>query len=432
MKKIVCYLALCICLALHSFAQEKFAKGSIVKILEIAQSDAYYDERADFLGKNATALGDVTKNSEGYYSGTLELENGRTCFFKNVKVSKVSDTKRTFDSKLLFSGSTIPAGSRFQILEVPSDDAYYSSRADIEGKKGVTTSSLTQSADGYTSGSIATDDGKSFYFYKVRLGKAPGASTVTASSGNASNQVTYITGTIAAGTSVYVADLSSEDSYYGNRFSYIGKRGTVTSAMTMKSDGYYAGDFKYDDGTTAYFYKAKFSKEPITSSAGSQSTKNYSEWDQALNSDDVYEGDKVEIVAISPEDSYYPDKDKYVGKRGVAGDDIEYDDEEDGYGGTVTLNDGSKPYFYLVKLKRLGGSAPSASSSSAISKGTRIVVIDIDKADSYYSTKSSYIGKLGKVAEGLNLQGTDTYSGKVLFDDGTDAYFYKVKVTVLK
>jgi hypothetical protein len=47
----------------------------------------------------------------------------------------------------------------------------------------------------------------------------------------------------------------------------------------------------------------------------------------------------------------------------------------------------------------------------------------------FYSEKSKYIRKKGKVAEGLNEQSNGFYSGKILFDDGTDAYFYKVKVT---
>lgn len=447
MKKLLALLVPSLLLALSSFAQSTIYKGTKVNILEIAPSDSYYGERATFLGKSATALGDLVKNSDGFYSGTLEVENGRTCFFKSVKVSTADSPSKSFDSGSLFYG-TIPSGTKFKILEVPSSDAYYSDRSTIEGKTGTTSSSLTLDNDGYVSGSLSTDDGKSYYFYKVRLGKVAGSSSASTSS-SSSKPVKYITGTIAVGTHVYVADISPDDSYYSDRSTYIGKAGKVTkSAMVMKSDGYYAGDFLYDDGSTAYFYKAKFSKDPVapssstssssSSSSTSSSSKSDDEWTSAKGDDDILQGDKVEITAVSPEDSYYSDKDDYIGKKGVAGDDLEYDDSGDGYSGTVILDDGSKPYFYLVKIKRIKSgsstykSSSTSSSSGSIAKGTKVVVTDVDPSDSYYSSKSTYIGKIGKVAEGLNLQGSDTYSGKILFDDGSSAYFYKVKVTILK
>jgi len=93
----------------------------------------------------------------------------------------------------------------------------------------------------------------------------------------------------------------------------------------------------------------------------------------------------------------------------------------------------------LVKLKKIGGSSSvkssssssSVSNSSTIAKGKRVLVTDLSSDDSFYSEKSKYIRKKGTVAQGLNEQSNGFYSGKILFDDGTDAYFYKVKVTVL-
>jgi hypothetical protein len=92
------------------------------------------------------------KDSDGFYSGTLETSGGRTIFFTSVKVSAKSSTVSTKTSGTtstaskvkapLFTGSTIPKGSRFVIVEVPSDDAYYSDRADIEGQTGTTKSEL--------------------------------------------------------------------------------------------------------------------------------------------------------------------------------------------------------------------------------------------------------------------------------------------------
>lgn len=464
MKKLISFLLLSVSLTIASFAQSSISKGTSVKILEIAKSDSYYDDRADFVGQDATAAGELTKNADGYYSGTLETSTGRTIYFTSVKISVKGSSgsttsavkPKTTDAGAEFTGTKIPAGTRFKVLEVPTDDAYYSSKDEIEGQTGTTDAALTLD-NGYVSGSIKLDNGKSYYFYKVKLGKvsgsapAPKTKTTTTSTSSSASATQFITGTIKKGTRVYVADISPEDSYYSNRYDYVGKRGTVRSAdMTMKEDGYYSGDFVYDDSSSAYFYKAKFSKTPVTkltkpaddvstSSYSSKSVKDDGAWDDAKNDDDIQEGDKVEITAISTEDSYYDNRDEYVGKRGTAGDDISYDSETDGYGGTVKLDGGSSPYFFLVKLKKISsgsssvksGSSSSSSASKTIKAGTRVIVTDVATDDSYYSNKGKYIRKKGKVADGLNNQGGDFYSGKIIFDDGTDAYFYKVKVTIL-
>ena len=478
MRKLLSFLLLSTVLTISSFAADKIAKGTSVKILEIAKSDSYYEERADLLGKDAKAVSELEKNTDGFYSGSLETTDGRSIFFSSVKVSvksgsSSSSATTTTKPKTItgteFSGSTIPKGTRFKVLEVPSDDAYYSDRDDIEGQTGTTTAELTLE-DGYTGGSLVLDNGKSYYFYKVKIGKsstpAPAkttSSTSTKTTTTASSSATtaktpkFLTGTIKKGTVVYVAEISEDDSYYSDRYDHVGKKGKIgKNDLTMKEGGWYAGDFSYDDGSTAYFYKVKFSKEPVdkiirpvdeVKSTDDDYYLDYSdepkkadvgEWDDAANDDDIKEGDKVKITAVSPEDSYYDDRDEYVGKVGVAGDDLDYVSDDNGYGGSVTLEDGSKPYFYLVKLKKISGStttkkttSSSSSSSKTIAKGTKVMVTDLDPDDGFYSDKGKYIRKKGKVAEGLNKQEGDYYSGKILFDDGTDAYFFKVKVTIL-
>lgn len=439
MKKIFSFLLLSY-LAFNSFAQDKIYKGSKVSILEIDKSDTYYSERADFLGKDATALGDLTKNSNGYYSGTLEMEGGRTCFFKYVRVSKLADEVKSTTTALK---GTIPKGTAFIITEISSDDSYYKDRSTILGKTGVTTDILTTDDNGYISGSVKTSDGSSYYFYKVKFAKNGSSSTSYTTSSTTPKKVKFVTGTIAKGERLYVAEISPDDSYYSDRFEKVGARGKVDKqSMTMKEDGWYAGDFLYDDGTTAYFYKAKFSKEPVDKLAktdeqlkASTSLKTDNEWDDARNDENIKSGDKVEVTAVSTEDSYYEDKDDYLGKQGIAGD-VTYDEDAGGYGGTVKLDDGNSPYFYLVKLKKIKSGSTSSSSSSSmpetIAKNTKVKVIDIDSDDSFYSSKSTYIGKSGKVAEGLNRQGDGLYSGKILFNDGTDAYFFKAKIQILK
>lgn len=288
MKKNLLLALFSIMLMLISYAQT-ITKGCTVKILEIAQSDSYYSERANLVGKNATVLGEFTKGNDGFYSGTLETTTGRTIFFTDVKVSLVkagpADTKSTIASKDLFTGS-IPSGTRFVILEVPSDDAYFSDRKEIEGKTGTASKTYTLDKDGYTSGNVETDDGKSYYFYKVRLGKTDTKAPVKSSSSTITKLPTFITGTIKKGTVVYVADISPDDSYYSDRYKIVGKKGKIIKDdMKMKEDGFYAGDFEYDDGSTTYFYKAKFSKDPVPALEKPSDYSDddlYAEWDELL------------------------------------------------------------------------------------------------------------------------------------------------------
>lgn len=475
MKKLILFFLMFSTFTFSVFAQDKITKGSSVKILEVAKSDSYYADRADFVGKDATALSELTKGKDGFYSGTLETSSGRTVFFTDVKVSvNNSSVKSKTDSGSEFSGTTISKGTKFKVLEVSSEDSYYSDRKQIEGQTGTSKSNYTIDNDGYTSGSVELDNGKSYYFYKVKLGKVMSSTSSTPAPGLSSSTLKtpkFITGTIKKGTSVYVAEISPDDSYYSDRFNIVGRKGKVDkNDMTMKEDGYYAGDFMYDDGSTAYFYKAKFSKEPVekliktdndndakknntdddwdlfldtpSSSSKSSDADGQKIWDAAKNDADINEGDKVEVTAVSPEDSYYEDRDEYVGKTGVAGNDLDYNEEDGGYGGSVKLDNGSSPYFYLVKLKKIGDSnstssktstsSSTSSDASSIAKGTRVQVVDLDPDDSYYSSKNKYVRKVGKVADGLSSQGNGCYSGKIVFDDGTDAYFYKVKVKVLK
>lgn len=439
------------------FAQDKFSKGTVLKVLEIGSSDTYYKERTDFIGKDATAVSEITKKSNGFYSGSLEFKSGRTIYFTHIKVTK-SDTKpdKKSGSKNTFSGSSIPKGTRFEIIEVPESDAYHDDRDEIEGKTGTLTDAKTIDKDGYVSGTIETDDGESYYFYQVKLGKTDTKEPKDKVKKTASSDIKFVTGTIKKGTSVYVADISTDDAYYSDRHKYIGKKGKVIkSDMTMKDDGYYAGDFEYEDGSTSYFYKAKFSKDPVPAVEASNDDSSYdddmwswlyddddtdsssdADWEAAAVDATIQPGDRIEITAVSPEDSYYSDRADYVGVKGKAGDDVEYKEDEGGYSGTFYLDNEEDPFFYLIKAVKADGTSPKKSSSSSDSdkmkKGTSVVVMDVHPDDSYYKDKSKYVRKKGKVADSMTDQGDDYYSGKIIFDDGTNAYFYKVKLSIVK
>ncbi len=495
MKKYTLFL-FALCLVLMTYAQKTITKGASVKILEVGEKDSYFDENENFVGKDATAVGDLVNNGDGFYSGSLKLSSGRTCYFTSVKIKALSGSStsstttqsssskpspyinyKSSDALAALTSKTIAKGEKFKVIEVPSADAYYSSRSEIEGQTGVADATLTPDESGYVGGSIKLDNGKSYYFYKVKLQSVSTSNSTTSTANSASNSTTkgssgikFITGTISKGTSVYVADLSPNDSYYSNRSNYIGKKGAPNKDdLTMKSDGFYSGNFLFDDGSTAYFYKAKFSKDPVpkvsnptesnkssnsTSSDdddldwlgtdGDKGEKDYTEWNKAAWDATIKSGDKVKVTAVSPEDSYYDSKEKYIGQEGVASSDVKFKGEDNGYSGTVKLNNGSSPFFYLVKLKKITSFSKSTSANSSTSKntseassgtmkkGTKVMVMEVGPNDSYYSSKSNYLRKKGTVVDGLTNQGDGYYSGKILFDDGTDAYFFNVRLKVLE
>lgn len=322
-------------LTISSFAADKIAKGTSVKILEIAKSDSSTKNVQICLAK----LESHTALDAGWFlfrfTGNhrrqkyLLLQCKSICEERKQQFVCNNDYKTENNYRTEFSGSTIPKGTRFKVLEVPSDDAYYSDRDDIEGQTGTTTAELTLE-DGYTGGSLVLDNGKSYYFYKVKIGKssttAPAkttssttAKTTTTTTSTSAKTPKFLTGTIKKGTVVYVAEISEDDSYYSDRYDHVGKKGKIgKSDLTMKEGGWYAGNFLYDDGSTAYFYKVKFSKEPVdklikpvdeVKSTDDDYYLDYSdepkkadvgEWDDAANDDDIKEGDKVKITAVSP------------------------------------------------------------------------------------------------------------------------------------
>ncbi len=487
----------------NTFAQDKILKGTSVKILEIGKLDSYYSDRGDFVGIDATTLGEVNKNSSGFYSGTLETSSGRTCFFSNVKLSvnssasttkpltstSTSTTSTSSSSKSIkFVTGTIKSGTSLYVAEISPDDSYYGDRFDKVGTKGkVSKSDLTMKDDGYYAGDFTYDDGSTAYFYKAKFSKEPvdklinfststttpstNSTTTTKSSSISSNSIKFVTGDIIKGTPLYFADISPDDSHYSERYDFVGKRGQFTkSDRGMKDGGYYSGTFLFDDGSSSYFIQAKFSKEPVdklvkpattTTTTTKSTVDDYSdlaflfggfddsdndEWKDATNDETIKPGDKVEITAISSEDSYYDVKSDYIGKKGTAGKDIEFQYIDGGYGGTIKFETGLSPNFYLIKLKKVGNSSSSvkptqisttSSSSSStygsdIPKNTKVLITDVGPEDSFVSNKDKYIRKKGKAVDGLTSQSGGYYSGKVIFDDGTDAYFFNVKVTIIK
>ena len=177
-------------------------------------------------------------------------------------------------------------------------------------------------------------------------------------------EIVYITGTIKKGTVAYVADINPGDSYFAEKADLIGQRGKVSKAdLKMNVDGYYTGDFTLDNGKKCYFYRVKFSLNPVSNIASSESKFNpYStpttkiktdkDWNDALNDKSIKMNDAVVVTAINPDDNLFAKKDEYIGLDAIAGDDLQYNTASDSYEGTLNFSNGKSIYFVLIKLKK--------------------------------------------------------------------------------
>ncbi len=63
---------------------------------------------------------------------------------------------------------------------------------------------------------------------------------------------------LPAGERVRIADLNSEDAYYSDKSSIVGKECTLDTESSYNGDGWHGGAVKCTDGSTYYFYKAAY------------------------------------------------------------------------------------------------------------------------------------------------------------------------------
>ena len=78
-------------------------------------------------------------------------------------------------------------------------------------------------------------------------------------------------------------------------------------------------------------------------------------WDDAEMDDDIIKGDRVIITAIEGMDDEYDNRASLNEKKGVAQDDIVYNDDfyMSYYNGTIKLDNGKEIYFSYVKLVKV-------------------------------------------------------------------------------
>lgn len=400
---------------------------SRVRILDIGSSDSLYPDRFKYIGK----LGTVDKSglyniSEGgiYYSGTINLDDGKGIYVYQVSVELLGSPPTTIKGKR-YTGSSVRRGSWVRILELGVSDPNYANRGQIVGKLcyvgdyDLYSTSYTGAMDQF-GGSVYCIDGTNYYFSYVSVELAkPKFKTKPANTPN-----------IPLYTRVKVVDVSSTDPYASSRASVIGKEGYVSSSPLYSSGTspsgatYYSGSVTLFDGTYAYFYQVAL--ETFTLDApGSFS----------MGPGIIPTGTKVQIQTIGPLDGYYVSRKEIEGRVGVVGATEALRLGEKGfYSGTITIDGKERTFFQVSVIPNPGGlpSLPAGVTHTAVPVGSRVRILDVSSSDSYSKDKAFVVGKEGVVINGDLSPGTSPwYSGAIRGDDGTHYYFTQVSVLTL-
>jgi ribosomal protein L21E len=308
--------------------------GSRVEIIGISSEDAFFRARKDYVGTKGKASG-LSSSGDCYFSGAIQRDVGDAPYFYQVSVKAAAGGN---------SGSSCPAGALRSvsagdpvvILAVHPDDAFHDSRSRLEGQSGVAVApDLTE--DCWWGGTIRAGDDER-YFYKVALGPAAG-STPKSDGRCPSGALT----SIADGQRLNVAAIHPDDAYHDSRGTIVGSKG-VNTGLTVTEGCWFGGPFRQEDGEERYFYKAAFTSAggPAPAPKGCPSG--------ALTS--ASPGQRVVILKVHPNDAYYSSKSSYEGQTGTVQDVHLQSGSGCYFGGTVKLDNGDEPYFYMAALGR--------------------------------------------------------------------------------
>lgn len=227
--------------------------GTKVRVTGISPEDAYYPG-SELLGLSCTAGDGMSHNGGGYHGGPMDCDNGENYYFYKAELVLASAPVATTASigRAEDLGDNVAGGKKVTIVDVSSDDAYYSNRLDLVGMVCTVDGDLHRNEDLWYGGGMKCPDGGK-YFYKVQVASGKAKVGAAAASGG------RLSGSIASGTRVTITDVSSEDAYYADRGSIIGKSCTTADATSDNGGGWHGGQIHCDDGESYYFYKAALS-----------------------------------------------------------------------------------------------------------------------------------------------------------------------------
>lgn len=147
------------------------ADGTPVRIAALHPDDAFYSDRGTMVGVTGRVKDEMHSNEGCWLGGAFVSDSGDDYYFYKaamVPTAEAPPAKKGKGNKgQQFTGSLVRSGTRFIILDVHSDDAYYGSRGSVIGKSCRATGDLEPMQPGWFAGPATCDDGSEYYFFKV-------------------------------------------------------------------------------------------------------------------------------------------------------------------------------------------------------------------------------------------------------------------------
>lgn len=303
-------------------------EGTTVVLTDIAAGDPNAKLRALVGEVCAVSAGGLGSGGDGWWTGALGCADGKSYTFRQVAVAVVGDAAlpRSVTAPAIAAqlGNTIvlpAAGSGSGILGIIGSGT---------GGLGATTS-------------------------------APAVATAPSSVAEAPAE--SLRRPVTPGEPVKLLALNAEDAFYNDRATVVGRLCYPTDTMTLYEGGWHGGPVECWDGASYYFYKVALGVDP-THQPVDPSTFGGVEGGVlggviggavggtlGLDPGNIEHGRRVKIVDVSPEDAFYGDRAKLVGKQCTVDGDLHLQTYgEPWYGGGLKCKKDSY-YFYKVSVE---------------------------------------------------------------------------------
>lgn len=296
-----------------------------------------------------------------------------------------------------FAGSLqVGAGTTVVVADIGATDVNSGARANLLGEVcQVGASGLSSAGDGWWKGTLSCADSVTYTFSAVslsvpgtqaqprsiapkELARQIGATIVfpSTSAGSAASTVAPIVGAariaptgnaapteairrnLQAGEPVTLLALHPDDAYYSSKEEVLGRQCYPTDTMSQNEPGWHGGPVTCWDGQTYYFYKVALADDPTHEPGvvgGVQAGPDLSDLLGSMGATSadgttvIEDGRKVKVTEISPDDAFFSDRMRVLGKTcTVTGDLHEQDPGGGWYGGGLTCK---RDYFYFYKIR---------------------------------------------------------------------------------
>ena len=285
----------------------------------------------------------------------------------------------------------VGAGTTVVVVDVGPADANAPARGTLFGEVcRVDGAGLTSLGDGWWKGNLACADGATYAFSAVSLAvpgtqvlprsiapkelsrqigsnivfssaPTPAKAAVTPEARTDGSRVApegAIRRTLGAGEPVTLLALHPDDAYFESRGEVLGRQCYPTDSMSQNEPGWHGGPVTCWDGTTYYFYKVALTDDPTHErgvEGGVVGGESLGDLLGALSGRTeaggmiIEDGHKVKVTEVSPDDAFFSDRMRVLGKTcTVTGDLHEQEPGGGWFGGGLTCK---RDYFYFYKIR---------------------------------------------------------------------------------